>query len=222
MLLRAQAHDARPRAAIRWSAASTARRAWSRSGAGAGRRWRSCFVVLMLPVFLPYGALLNAAFSKIRLALGLGRQRSRCTTSTSRSSSCRRPSSRLQNTFLLGSADGDLGTILALVIAYLTARRAVPGHRMLGFLATAPIAIPGIVLGVGLFLSLHAAAAGALRHAVDPADRLRHDRAAGGLSAAAVGVPRRASRTRGGEPHPRRHPAAGAARTSPRRCCAPA
>ena len=27
------------------------------------------------------------------------------------------------------------------------------GHRILGFLATAPIAIPGIVLGVGLFLT---------------------------------------------------------------------
>lgn len=27
------------------------------------------------------------------------------------------------------------------------------GHKVLGFLATAPIAIPGIVLGVGLFLA---------------------------------------------------------------------
>jgi iron(III) transport system permease protein len=39
------------------------------------------------------------------------------------------------------------------VISYLTTRRAVRGHKALGFLATAPIAIPGIVLGVGLFLS---------------------------------------------------------------------
>ena len=39
------------------------------------------------------------------------------------------------------------------MIAYLVARKAVPGHRFLGALATAPIAIPGIVLGVGLFLS---------------------------------------------------------------------
>jgi len=46
-----------------------------------------------------------------------------------------------------------LGTLLALVIGYSTARRAVTGHRVLGFLATAPIAIPGIVLGVGMFLS---------------------------------------------------------------------
>src|SRR5207302_348559 len=36
---------------------------------------------------------------------------------------------------------------------YVTTREAVPGHKALGFLATAPVAIPGIVLGVGLFLS---------------------------------------------------------------------
>ena len=34
-----------------------------------------------------------------------------------------------------------------------SARQAVTGWRALGFLATAPIASPGIVLGVGLFLS---------------------------------------------------------------------
>ena len=43
---------------------------------------------------------------------------------------------------------------MALVIAYRDdARRRSRGHRALGFLATAPVAIPGIVLGVGLFLS---------------------------------------------------------------------
>ncbi len=35
----------------------------------------------------------------------------------------------------------------------MTSREAITGHRALGFLATAPVAIPGIVLGVGLFLS---------------------------------------------------------------------
>ena len=43
--------------------------------------------------------------------------------------------------------------MLALVIGYVTARRSIAGWRALGFLATAPVAIPGIVLGVGLFLS---------------------------------------------------------------------
>src|SRR5204862_7774971 len=36
---------------------------------------------------------------------------------------------------------------------YLSLRKLVWGHRYLAFLATAPVAIPGIVLAVGLFLS---------------------------------------------------------------------
>ncbi len=59
----------------------------------------------------------------------------------------------LQNTFILGVWSATAGTLLALVIGYLTTRQAIAGHRTLGFLATAPVAIPGIVLGVGLFLS---------------------------------------------------------------------
>jgi iron(III) transport system permease protein len=39
------------------------------------------------------------------------------------------------------------------VIGYVTERKAITGYRVLGFLASAPIAIPGIVLGVGLFFS---------------------------------------------------------------------
>jgi iron(III) transport system permease protein len=108
--------------------------------------------VVALPVLLPYAALLKAAvvrtasqpltlealtfhnihfvfleYSATRLALA--------------------------NTFLMGVASATAGTTLALVVAYLTARRLVAGSAALGFLATAPVAIPGIVLGVGLFLS---------------------------------------------------------------------
>lgn len=59
----------------------------------------------------------------------------------------------MRNTFVLGIAVATLGTGLALVISYLVARNAVPGARWLGVLATAPVAVPGIVLGVGLFLA---------------------------------------------------------------------
>jgi iron(III) transport system permease protein len=59
----------------------------------------------------------------------------------------------LQNTFVLGLAAATAGTLLIAVVAYLAVRRAVWGHRYLTFLATAPVAIPGIVLAVGLFLS---------------------------------------------------------------------
>jgi len=58
----------------------------------------------------------------------------------------------LENTLITGVLAASLGTVLAVLVAYLVARRAVPGHRFLGFLATAPAAVPGIVLGVALFI----------------------------------------------------------------------
>ena len=59
----------------------------------------------------------------------------------------------LYNTFLLGITAATAGTILVTMVAYLSLRKLVWGHRYLAFLATAPVAIPGIVLSVGLFLS---------------------------------------------------------------------
>jgi iron(III) transport system permease protein len=58
----------------------------------------------------------------------------------------------LVNTLIVGATSATLGAAFSVLIAYLTARRAVPGHRFLGFLATAPAAVPGIVLGVALFI----------------------------------------------------------------------
>jgi iron(III) transport system permease protein len=59
----------------------------------------------------------------------------------------------LQNTFVLGVAAATAGTLISTVIGYVSIRRLVRGHRAIGFLATAPVAIPGIVLAVGLFLA---------------------------------------------------------------------
>ena len=58
-----------------------------------------------------------------------------------------------QNTAILCTAAATIGTVMAVVIAYITARKVIAWHKALGFLATAPVAVPGIVLGVGLFLS---------------------------------------------------------------------
>jgi len=105
------------------------------------------FAVLSLTVLLPYAALAKAAltrsgtegltlhnfhfvffeFSATRLALW--------------------------NTLVLGFSTATIGTGLALLAAYMVSRQPVRGARWLGLLATAPIAIPGIVLGVGLFLT---------------------------------------------------------------------
>jgi iron(III) transport system permease protein len=109
-------------------------------------------IVLMLPVFLPYFALFNAAFSPIATTLvtpWTATMYNVWFTFFELSST----QIALKNTFLLGLMAATFGTLLALVISYLTARQAVRGHKVLAFLATAPIAIPGIVLGVGLFLS---------------------------------------------------------------------
>jgi iron(III) transport system permease protein len=110
------------------------------------------FVVLMCPVFLPYGALFNATFSKIATTpIWFDNFTLHNIHFVFFELSATKLA--LQNTFILGASAATLGTVLALVIAYLTTRRAIRGYRTLGFLATAPVAIPGIVLGVGLFLS---------------------------------------------------------------------
>ncbi|MBI5277244.1 MAG: iron ABC transporter permease [Burkholderiales bacterium] len=59
----------------------------------------------------------------------------------------------LWNTFILGMMTATIGTAMALVVAYMVSRSPVRGAPALGLLATAPVSIPGIVLGVGLFLT---------------------------------------------------------------------
>jgi iron(III) transport system permease protein len=120
-------------------------------------RWRwvaiaLCILVLLNPIFLPYGALLNATFAPVATQF--------VTFNTATLHNLKFVLFELSatglavtNTIILGAATATLGTMMALVIAYVTVRQAIAGHRLLGFLATAPIAIPGIVLGVGLFLS---------------------------------------------------------------------
>jgi iron(III) transport system permease protein len=120
-------------------------------------RWKwaalaAAFLVLLNPVFLPYGALLNAAFSRVPSefvwfdnltlhniefvffelsATGIA----------------------FRNTLILCTSAATIGTVMAVVIAYMTSRKAIAWHKALGFLATAPVAVPGIVLGVALFLT---------------------------------------------------------------------
>src|SRR3954449_5797723 len=110
------------------------------------------FVILMCPVFLPYGALLNATFSRVATSFVATEN---FTLHNIHFVFFELSATKLavKNTFLLGVASATIGTLMALIIAYLTTRRAIAGYRILGFLATAPVAIPGIVLGVGLFLT---------------------------------------------------------------------
>src|SRR5947208_1199738 len=65
----------------------------------------------------------------------------------------RRTRQSLHAAFLLGLRAAAAGTLLATTVGYLSLRKLVWGHRWIAVLATAPVAIPGIVLAVGLFLS---------------------------------------------------------------------
>ena len=176
--------------------------------------------MLLNPVFLPYGALLNATFSKV------ASQFVSFNNFTFHNIyfvffELSATKLALYNTFVLGIATATIGTVIAVVISYLTTREAVTGHKALGFLATAPVAIPGIVLGVGLFLSYTRppfVLYGTLWILLLAFLTLSH---AGRLSADAVGVQGDPSGAGGRQPHPRRHAAPRAARRSRRRCCAP-
>jgi iron(III) transport system permease protein len=110
------------------------------------------FIVMMFPVFLPYGALLNAAFSPVASQFVTFEN---FTLHNVEFVFFELSATKLAvwNTFKLGLGTATVGTVIAVVISYLTSRKAIAGHRALGFLATAPVAIPGIVLGVGMFLS---------------------------------------------------------------------
>jgi iron(III) transport system permease protein len=118
-------------------------------------RWAAfllCLLLLCFPVFLPYAALFKGAFTRIpsepvTFAALTWKHVNFVLFEFSQTRIA------LMNTILLGAATATLGTAIALAAAYLVVRRAIRLHRWVGFLATAPIAIPGIVLGVGLFLS---------------------------------------------------------------------
>ncbi len=118
-------------------------------------RWPAflfALAIVALPVLLPYAALVKTSLVRTASeplsweALTLHHFRFVLTEFSATRLA-------LSNTFILGLAAATTGTALALVVAFLTERRLVPGARLLGFLATAPAAIPGIVLGVGLFLA---------------------------------------------------------------------
>ena len=96
-----------------------------------GWRWAAlafCLIVLLNPVFLPYFALLNAAFSPNATTLvtpSTATLHNIVFVFTELSST----QLALKNTVILGASTATLGTILALVVAYVTTRRVIASHR---------------------------------------------------------------------------------------------
>ena len=119
-------------------------------------RWRHpalgvCLAVLAAAVFLPYGILLKAAFSRAWAQpltwdnFTLDNWSFTFLSVTTRSA--------IVNTLELGVLTACVGAALATLLAYVTNRRLVAGHQVLGFLAVAPVVIPGVVLAVALFVT---------------------------------------------------------------------
>jgi iron(III) transport system permease protein len=109
-------------------------------------------VILAMTVLLPYAALLKTALTKSGVAgwAGTGLTLHNFHFVFFEFSATRLA---MSNTFLLGFATATIGSGIALLAAYMVSRSPVRGAWILGMLATAPVAIPGIVLGVGLFLT---------------------------------------------------------------------
>jgi len=118
-------------------------------------RWRwpaaaGCAAVLACAIVLPYVALLRAALAK---AWGLGWTWENLTLRNFHFVLFEYDPTRsaIVNTLVLGVVTATLAAFLMAGIAYIAHRRLLRGARLLAFLATAPLAVPGIVLSIGLF-----------------------------------------------------------------------
>ena len=107
--------------------------------------------ILSCSVFLPYWILLKAAFSKA-WAMPLDWDNFTVENFSYVLFQYSDTQRAILNTFKLGILTATTGTLLAMLIAYITNRNILRGARYLSFFALAPLVIPGIVLVVGLFI----------------------------------------------------------------------
>ena len=131
-------------------------------GKGAQRRiiplgaWRypalaGCLAVLACAVFLPYGVLARAAFSRAWAEPLTWDNFTLANWSFTFLHSSTQGA--IVNTLELGVLTACVGAGLAALLAYITTRKLVVGHQVLAFLTLAPVVIPGIVLAVALFIA---------------------------------------------------------------------
>lgn len=110
-----------------------------------------CFIIMLGPIILPYAALIKAAIvNNLSDDLAWNTLSWRHLHFILWDFSGTRDA--MVNTLILGVTSATTVTAIALIVGYLAHRQLVPGHKFLPALAMAPIAIPGIVMGVGLFL----------------------------------------------------------------------
>jgi iron(III) transport system permease protein len=133
------------------------------SGKGSQRRrialgaWRlpalaGCLAVMLAAIGLPYAILAKAAFARA-WAQPLGGDNLTLANVTFTFFEYSATQAAIVNTLELGVVTATVGAVLAAVLAYVANRKLVVGHQVLGFLAVAPVVIPGVVLAVGLFIA---------------------------------------------------------------------
>ena len=140
------------------------RRGYASVGGKGGRRrriplgvWRypallGCLAVLACSIFLPYGILAKAAFSRA-WAQPMTWENFTLANFWFTFFQYSSTQSAILNTLELGIMTACVGAGLAALLAYITNRKLILGHQFLSFLALAPVVIPGVVLAVGLFVA---------------------------------------------------------------------
>ncbi len=140
------------------------RRGYAAVGGKGGRRrviplgpWRypalgACLVVMASAIFLPYGILAKAAFSK---AWAQPLTWDNVTLGNFAFTFFQYSATRdaVVNTLELGLLTATVGAGLVALLAYIASRRLVFGYQVVAFLALMPVVIPGVVLAVALFIA---------------------------------------------------------------------
>ncbi|MCA1647064.1 MAG: iron ABC transporter permease [Chloroflexi bacterium] len=111
-----------------------------------------CYGVLGLSIFLPYFILIRAAVSRA-WAQPLTIENFTVDNFGFALFGYSATVQAIGNTVKLGVLTASVGTLLAVIVAYVVHRRIIRVASLLAFVATAPLAVPGIVLAVGLFLA---------------------------------------------------------------------
>jgi iron(III) transport system permease protein len=140
------------------------RRGYAAVGGKGGQRrliplgaWRwpalaACLALMACAIFLPYGVLAKAAFSRA-WAQPLTWSNTTLANFTFTFFEYGATRAAIVNTLELGLLTASAGAVLVALLAYVSNRRLIIGHQVVTFLALAPIVIPGVVLAVALFIA---------------------------------------------------------------------
>jgi iron(III) transport system permease protein len=140
------------------------RRGYAAVGGKGGQRriialgpWRypalaACLAVMACAIFLPYGILAKAAFSRA-WAQPMSWANFTLGNFTFTFFEYSATQGAIINTLELGLLTATVGAGLVALLAYIASRRLVLGHQVVAFLALVPVVIPGVVLAVALFIA---------------------------------------------------------------------